>query len=44
MSFLKDEGWLGLAGNAVYPRFEGEIIDIQLELQFCGMLEAVVKG
>ena len=43
MSFLENECLLGLTGNAVDPRFEGKVIDIQLELQFCGMLETKVE-
>lgn len=44
MSFLQNQRWLGLTGNSIYPRFEGKIIDIELELQFRGMLEAKVKS
>lgn len=44
MSFLQNQCWLGLAGNSIYPRFEGQVIDVELELQFRRMLEAKVKS
>lgn len=44
MSFFQNKRLLGLTGNSIYPRFEGKIIDIELELQFRGMLEAKVKS